>query len=86
MTQIEKQINKDDLEAWKRYDNNQYSLIPGFSTNKKLLEHPLTDGTSPLQDKRGSKASPEILARDRDRLASYGFTHVSPNNVSQGRN
>lgn len=38
MTGVEKQMNKDDLIAWKNYDNNQYSLIPGFSTNKKFLE------------------------------------------------
>lgn len=31
MTGVEKQMNKDDLIAWKNYDNNQYSLIPGVS-------------------------------------------------------
>lgn len=36
MSQVEKQMNKEDLQAWKRYDNHQYSLIPGFSTNKTL--------------------------------------------------
>lgn len=29
-------MNKDDLVAWKNFDNNQYSLIPGFQ-NKKLM-------------------------------------------------
>lgn len=31
-------MNKDDLLAWKNYDNNQYSLIPGVSNTKKLLD------------------------------------------------
>ena len=38
MTNVEKEMNKDDLLAWKRYDNNQYSMIPGHSTNKKIAE------------------------------------------------
>jgi hypothetical protein len=38
MTGVEKQMNKDDLLAWKNYDNNQYSMIPGVSANKKILD------------------------------------------------
>jgi len=36
MTEVEKRINKEDLKAYKEYDNNQYSLIPGIQ-NQKLL-------------------------------------------------
>ena len=32
MSQQEKAMNKDDLIAYKRFDNNQYSLIPGFNS------------------------------------------------------
>jgi hypothetical protein len=38
MTGVEKQMNKDDLTAWKNYDNKQYSMIPGVSKDKKFLE------------------------------------------------
>lgn len=38
MTEVEKHMNKDDLIAWKNYDNNQYSLIPGVSNEKKTLD------------------------------------------------
>ena len=38
MTNVEKQLNKDDLLAWKNYDNNQYSMIPGFSSQKRILD------------------------------------------------
>jgi len=30
MTEVEKQFNKEDLRAYKEFDNNQYSLIPGI--------------------------------------------------------
>ena len=38
MTNVEKEMNKDDLVAWKKYDNNQYSMIPGVSNQKKMAE------------------------------------------------
>lgn len=31
MSNVEKQMNQGDLAAYKRYDNNQYALIPGIS-------------------------------------------------------
>lgn len=34
MTEVEKQMNREDLNAWKVYDNNQYSLIPGINHQK----------------------------------------------------
>lgn len=34
MSAAEKQMNKHDLYAWKKYDNNQYALIPGIASNK----------------------------------------------------
>jgi hypothetical protein len=30
MTEVEKRFNKEDLTAYKEFDNNQYSLIPGI--------------------------------------------------------
>lgn len=30
MSSIEKSINKGDLQAYKNYDTNQYSLVPGL--------------------------------------------------------
>lgn len=37
MTQEEKKMNKDDITAYKNFDNNQYSLIPGVSKNKLIM-------------------------------------------------
>lgn len=36
MSKQEKAINKDDLIAYKNYDNNQYALIPGFASQKAM--------------------------------------------------
>lgn len=38
MTAAEKELNKDDLVAWKKHDNNQYSLIPGVTSQKRFAE------------------------------------------------
>lgn len=37
MTSVEKQMNKDDLIAYKNFDNKQYSMIPGVSKEKQFL-------------------------------------------------
>ena len=31
-------MNKEDLFAWKLYDNNQYSMIPGVSSSKIFMD------------------------------------------------
>ena len=49
MTNVEKEMNKDDLLAWKKYDNNQYSLIPGFSSKKAMPEVRAPKHGSPVQ-------------------------------------
>ena len=38
MTDVEKKMNKEDLLAYKNFDNNQYSLIPGVSSIKKVSD------------------------------------------------
>jgi hypothetical protein len=35
MTDVEKKLNKQDLQAYKRFDNNQYAMIPGISNTKR---------------------------------------------------
>ena len=38
MTNVEKSLNREDLTAWKNFDNNQYSMIPGVSSEKKIFD------------------------------------------------
>lgn len=37
MTNVEKKMNRADLIAYKNYDNRQYCLIPGVSSQKANL-------------------------------------------------
>ena len=32
MTNVEKRLNKKDLQAYKTYDNRQYSMMPGVKS------------------------------------------------------
>ena len=36
MTSVEKAMNRHDLQAYKNYDHNQYSIIPGISSSKTI--------------------------------------------------
>ena len=36
MTQVEKRMNKEDLKAYKQFDNTNYALMPGIQ-NKKVF-------------------------------------------------
>ena len=54
MTKVEKGMNKDDLIAYKQYDNKQYSLIPGVSKEKAIMErHRAGTQPSELRDSPG---------------------------------
>lgn len=52
MTNEEKKLNKDDIIAYKNFDNNQYSLIPGVSKNKMIMvrDHKIAPETSKVAD------------------------------------
>lgn len=88
MTNVEKELNKNDLFAYKVFDNNQYALIPGH-THQKAIQDPnhappkKTTQASPVN--RGNKGA-AILNEDKvrkheDRLQQYGLLNVnrSPN-------
>ena len=88
MTNVEKEMNKNDLFAYKVFDNNQYALIPGH-THQKAIPDP-----NHAPPKKNTQASPvnrnnkgtAILNEDKvrkheDRLQQYGLLNVnrSPN-------
>ena len=37
MTGVEKKMNREDLVAYKNYDNKQYALIPGVNGQKRIM-------------------------------------------------
>lgn len=51
MSKEEKQLNKEDLIAYKRFDNKNYAMIPGISNQKAVLDQSL-------------KKSPKIAGKD----------------------
>jgi len=36
MTELEKKMNRVDLQAYKNYDKNMYSLVPGINSEFNL--------------------------------------------------
>ena len=77
MSKQEKALNKDDLIAYKNYDNNQYALIPGFSSQKQMPA-PREKKASPVNQtgKAITLEKEQQLKNSVDRLAQYGFTHL----------
>lgn len=67
MTEVEKRINKEDLKAYKEYDNNQYSLIPGIQ-NQKLL-----------YDWQKIKNKEVSFEEGKRRLEQYGYNRFYQN-------
>ena len=92
MTAAEKQMNRDDLHAWKKYDNNQYAMIPGFTSQKQQAQ--IRPKKSPLGQsakandlhnsvKRLTSIEKEArLKRDQERLAAHGFSHLHKGNTN----
>jgi hypothetical protein len=77
MSYVEKKMNKDDLHAWKVYDNNQYALIPGISHKKHLSP----ESSTPVQgnanvtepDLRKRHIGEDSVKKNYERMAKYGL-------------
>ena len=39
MSQAEKHINKQDLKAYKNYDNTNYAMLPGIKQQSELTKY-----------------------------------------------
>ena len=87
MTNVEKEMNKDDLNAWKKYDNNQYSLIPGHSVQKAMPEPRQRKYQSPPNISNKALAlNEDKLRTQEDRLVSYGILSKVPAAVQRHAN
>ena len=62
MTDVEKKLNREDLTAWKQYDNNQYSLIPGVNNIKRFKMDMPKKNTTMTQEEQNR------------RMQLFGFT------------
>ena len=63
MTNVEKAINREDLIAYKNFDDNQYAMIPGVNNLRKFM------GNEQYQPKIKSYTVEE----QNKRLQLYGF-------------
>ena len=67
MTGIEKQFNKNDLSAFKNYDNNTYALIPGLnSTSVQPSDKVMKDKTN--------KRTQRTYNEEIERMNQFGLT------------
>ena len=83
MTNVEKELNKDDLAAYKKYDNNQYALIPGFTSQKRFADPRPIKYHSPVNTSKKSVAvNEEKLKTHEQRLQQYGLL---PRTMSPGQ-
>ncbi len=75
MTSEEKRLNKEDLIAYKNFDNKQYSLIPGVSVNKKIM---VRDGDASNKGSpalgQSSKFNDPRFDEKQDRMKQFGFS------------
>ena len=62
MTQVEKWLNKEDLKAYKKYDNTHYSMIPGIEGRKNFFDR------NQLKNKGGTSFNEQ-----QNRLQRAGF-------------
>ena len=49
MTNVEKEMNKDELVAWKKSDYNSYSMVPGVASSKRFADPRPQKHASPQQ-------------------------------------
>lgn len=69
MTGIEKQLNKNDLAAFKHYDNKTYAMIPGLNNSstapsKKVLEEKMNKKRERSYDEQIDRMNQFGLTRD----------------------
>lgn len=67
-------MNKDDLLAWKNYDNNQYSLIPGISVQKKTLDRDALKNSNSANALNKSALIGDKFQERQDMMKQYGFS------------
>lgn len=71
MTEVEKRFNKEDLKAYKGYDNTQYSLIPGIQGKKQFY------------DRTKIKVKPNISFDEKKRrMEAFGYQRYENKNQS----
>ena len=72
MSSVEKALNKNDLRAYKNFDNRQFSLVPGIQHSKHVLAQSTDNAATKSVD------SPRNLKVKMDSVLDLGKTAVTP--------
>lgn len=74
MTSEEKRLNKEDLIAYKNFDNQQYSLIPGVSVNKKIMQRDNAASNKQTPMQQSAKFNDPRFDEKQERMKQFGFS------------
>jgi hypothetical protein len=80
MTGIEKQLNKNDLSAFKNYDSKTYALIPGMnsitnSPSKKIMEEKFSKKQGRTHEDENNRMNQFGLTRDVTLMKNPGLMY-----------
>lgn len=88
MTAIEKQFNRDELNAYKAFDNSTTAMVPGVSNPKRQAaastphkEGAYIDPDFVLSKKLGT----DSIKKNNDRMAKYGLQNVGQQSLDNER-
>lgn len=82
-------MNKEDLRAWKAYDNNVYSLVPGlnhqnpknkFHGSKTPMRENSSDHDAKVNVRKGQ--TDDSHKKQLDRMAKYGLINLNNSSAS----
>ena len=84
MTNVEKELNKNELNAYKVYDNKDYAMMPGTNSMTTLVDQARPEISqkakgSPLNrnGKGAAILNEEKVRKHEDRLQHYGLLDVN---------
>lgn len=90
MSSVEKAMNRGELHAYKNYDQNQYSMVPGVSSTKAipgLMNSPGIQKAAQSPPKK-AKDFESDFKKKQDVLAQLGYNNqgvsMARNNANQG--
>jgi hypothetical protein len=86
MSSVEKAMNRNDLNAYKNYDNRDYALVPGIAHNKQ--NSLMNAGNNSLSPKK-NVVSEQRYVDKYNHLTNMGYNEVGVSkrmNTYAGRN
>ena len=85
MTHEEKRLNREDLNAYKTYDRQQYAMLPGFKNTSSVgrAAHPENYPSTQYYANKETYQSPPKINRPVDNTQNYRrFGNKSVDNIN----